>query len=57
VHSAPLKELVEKDLDQEWMKLIKEAKDAGLTVKDVRRFLANAPYLEREAFSEYKAAK
>jgi len=27
-------------LDREWMKLIKEAKKAGLTVEDVREFLA-----------------
>jgi len=57
VHSVPWKEVAGKDLDQEWMELIKEAKNAGLTVKDVRRFLKNAPYLDGKDFLEYKAAE
>ncbi|MFA1819342.1 anti-repressor SinI family protein [Virgibacillus oceani] len=55
MHSASLK--VSKNLDQEWIELIKEAKDAGLTVKDVRRFFINAKYIEEGDFSEYKATK
>jgi DNA-binding transcriptional MerR regulator len=54
---VPWKEVAGKDLDQEWMELIKEAKNAGLTVKDVRRFLKNAPYLDGKDFLEYKAAE
>ncbi|GAB3800871.1 anti-repressor SinI family protein [Virgibacillus kimchii] len=38
MHSVTWRKAEEKELDQEWMDLIKEAKNAGLTVKDVRRF-------------------
>jgi DNA-binding transcriptional regulator YhcF (GntR family) len=31
----------EKELDQEWLKLINEAKNLGLSVDEIREFLSN----------------
>lgn len=57
MHSVPLRDFTGEKLDEEWMKLIKEAKDAGLTVQDVRRFFMNADYMDKGDFSGYKAAE
>lgn len=43
--------LTNRELDLEWMELIKQALDAGISKNEIREFLHNRP---QEAESEYK---
>lgn len=40
-----------RELDLEWMELIKQALDAGISKSEIREFLQNQP---QEAKAEYK---
>jgi DNA-binding transcriptional MerR regulator len=57
MHIKPRQGLAGEELDREWVKLINEAKNAGLTVKEVRKFLNKKTYLEKDTFLDYKAAE
>lgn len=43
--------MTNRELDLEWMELIKQALDAGISKNEIREFLHNRP---QEADSEYK---
>jgi hypothetical protein len=43
--------LTNRELDLEWMELIKQALDAGISKSEIREFLKNQP---QEAKAEYK---
>lgn len=35
--------MIKKDLDKEWIELIKEALESGITIEEIREFIKKSP--------------